>query len=53
MADASSAAFHRALDNIGKRKGEANFREWGGGTCQAMDLHALEMLHILCRGTLP
>ena len=47
MADSSSTAFHRALNNIGKSKGAANFREWGGGMRQAMGLHELEMLHVL------
>ena len=47
MTDSSSTAFHRALDNIGKCKGAADFRDWGGGMRQAMGLHALEMLHVL------
>ena len=47
MADSISTAFHRALDNIGKCKGAADFRDWGGGMRQAMGLHALEMLHVL------
>ena len=47
MAGSSSTAFHRALDNTGKCKGAADFREWGGEMRQAMGLHALEVLHVL------
>ena len=47
MADSSSAAFHRALDDIGKCKGAADFHEWGGNMRQAMGLHALERLDVL------
>ena len=47
MADFCCTAYHRALYNIGKCKGAADFREWGGGMRQAMGLHALEMLHVL------
>ena len=36
MADSSSTDFHRAHNNMGKCKDAANFREWGGGMCQAI-----------------
>ena len=53
MADSISTAFHRALDNIGKCKGVADFRECGGEMRQAMGLHALEMLHVLDEAPCP
>ena len=47
MADSSSTALNRALDNIGKCKGPGDFREWAGKIRQAMSLYAREMLLIL------
>ena len=47
MADSSSTALNRALDNIRKCKGPGDFREWAGKLIQAMSLYAREMLLIL------
>ena len=47
MAELSSSALNRTLDTIGKRKGPANYREWGGKVGQAFGLYAREMLKVL------
>ena len=47
MADPSSTALNRALDNIVKCKGPGDFREWAGKIRQAMSIYAREMLLIL------
>ena len=46
MANSSSTALHRALDNIGICKGAADFPECGGEMRQAMGPYALDMLHL-------
>ena len=47
MAESSSSAINRTLDTIGKRKGPANYREWGKNVRQAFSLNAREMLKVL------
>ena len=47
MAESSSSALNRTLDNIGTCKGPRNNREWGRKIRQAFGLYAPDLLNVL------